>query len=502
SSVPTTPTVVSQTTSDTTPVITGTTGTGGALLSGETMTVTINGATYAVTPDASGNWSVDTETATPASGTLGTFTDGNTYQVVATVTDVAGNTATDASTDELVIMIGSNENPIAVDDNISTPEDVAVTVDVLANDSDPDADLLTVSSASSETGTVVINTDGTLTVTPPADFIGEIVVTYEVSDGRGGTATATVTVTVEEDRSLDISMEELCINDVPYVDYEVTAIGFDPTGLVALVEWVDVNGNVVQTQSNQPLSGRLLWPGAEVDANGNGVNWPGWDFVDGTWIQVEDGLRNNMSVRISVNPENTLSVSYPPATPACAAQPNNPFDEMDTDGDGIVDLDEDINGDGNPDNDDTDSDGVPDYLDEDDDGDGLLSIDEDTNEDGDFTNDDCDEDGVPNYLDADQCEFPAKVLNNVISSSSPAPYNSLQIENIEDFPNNSVQVFNRWGNKVWETKGYDNNDNAFFGLADGSGILGTSGSLPVGTYFYIVDLGTGEKLLKGFVRVE
>ncbi|MBU2915140.1 choice-of-anchor L domain-containing protein, partial [Reichenbachiella agariperforans] len=100
---PTVPTVVSQVTSDTTPVISGTTGTGAALSGDENMRVTVNGATYNVTPDASGNWSIDTETAPAISGTLGTFTDGNTYPVVATVTDVAGNTATDASTDELVI---------------------------------------------------------------------------------------------------------------------------------------------------------------------------------------------------------------------------------------------------------------------------------------------------------------------------------------------------------------------------------------------------------------
>ncbi|UXX79707.1 choice-of-anchor L domain-containing protein [Reichenbachiella carrageenanivorans] len=533
---PTAPTVNTLTSNDTAPVITGTTGTGSALPAGETMTVEVNGATYNVTPDASGNWSVDTANDTPAMGTLGTFDDGSIYQVVATVTDAAGNTTTDGSTDEIVI--NTNNNPVTVEDVVSTNEDQAITIDILANDFDPDIDPLIVTSASSDIGAVIINSNGTITVTPPVDYIGEIVVAYEISDGRGGTAVGSAKVTVLEDRSLDITMEEQCINDVPYVDYEVTALGFDPAGLTALVEWVNASGNVVQTLTNQPMSGRLLWPGAEVDSNGNGVNWPGWDFVDGTWVQVEDGLRNGMNVRISVNPENTLTVSYPPATPACAAQPINPFDTLDTDGDGVVDIDEDANDDGNLDNDDTDGDGTPDYKDEDDDGDGLFTIDEDldqdgdptnddidgdgipnfldsdddgdnlsslaedTNGDGDLTNDDCDQDGIPNYLDADQCELPAKVLNNVISSSSPAPYNSLQIDNIEDFPSNTVQIFNRWGNKVWETKGYDNNGNAFFGTADGSGILGSNGSLPVGTYFYIVDLGSGQELLKGFVRVQ
>ncbi|MEP4669376.1 MAG: hypothetical protein ABJZ91_11180, partial [Cyclobacteriaceae bacterium] len=96
--LPATPTVDALLSNSTTPTITGTTGTGAALAAGETMEVTVNGATYTVTPDASGNWSVDTGSDTPSSGTLGTFSDGNTYQVVATVTDDAGNTSTDTST--------------------------------------------------------------------------------------------------------------------------------------------------------------------------------------------------------------------------------------------------------------------------------------------------------------------------------------------------------------------------------------------------------------------
>lgn len=74
---------------------------------------------------------------------------------------------------------------------------------------------------------------------------------------------------------------------------------------------------------------------------------------------------------------------------------------FDSDGDGLLDTEEDYNGDGNFDNDDTDGDGIPDYLDTDDDGDGLLTADEDSNGDGDLLNDDADGDGVPDYLQPD-----------------------------------------------------------------------------------------------------
>jgi hypothetical protein len=75
--------------------------------------------------------------------------------------------------------------------------------------------------------------------------------------------------------------------------------------------------------------------------------------------------------------------------------------KADHDNDGILSIFEDLDGDGNVNNDDTDEDGVPNYLDIDDDGDGILTKDEDANNDGDPTNDDTDGDGTADYLDPD-----------------------------------------------------------------------------------------------------
>jgi outer membrane protein OmpA-like peptidoglycan-associated protein len=77
------------------------------------------------------------------------------------------------------------------------------------------------------------------------------------------------------------------------------------------------------------------------------------------------------------------------------------FEDPDDDGDGIPTALEDLDGDGDPTNDDSDGDGIPNYLDEDDDNDGVLTKFEDVDGDGDPTNDDTDGDGIPNYLDAD-----------------------------------------------------------------------------------------------------
>jgi len=77
---------------------------------------------------------------------------------------------------------------------------------------------------------------------------------------------------------------------------------------------------------------------------------------------------------------------------------------VDDDNDGIPSILEDINGNGDLTDDDTDGDGIPNYLDADDDGDNVLTEDEnpDPNDDGDLSDAlDTDSDGIPNYLDED-----------------------------------------------------------------------------------------------------
>ena len=59
---PDAPTVTALTTNSTVPTIAGTSGTGAALNTGEILSVVVNGATYEVTPDGSGAWSLDLAT--------------------------------------------------------------------------------------------------------------------------------------------------------------------------------------------------------------------------------------------------------------------------------------------------------------------------------------------------------------------------------------------------------------------------------------------------------
>ncbi|WP_396635003.1 gliding motility-associated C-terminal domain-containing protein [Maribacter sp. R86514] len=63
---------------------------------------------------------------------------------------------------------------------------------------------------------------------------------------------------------------------------------------------------------------------------------------------------------------------------------------------------------------------------------------------------------------------------------------SFLIQNIESYPNNTVEVYNRWGVSVYKMSGYDNVSNLFKGLSDGRATIDKDSKLPVGVYFYVI----------------
>jgi gliding motility-associated-like protein len=69
------------------------------------------------------------------------------------------------------------------------------------------------------------------------------------------------------------------------------------------------------------------------------------------------------------------------------------------------------------------------------------------------------------------------------------------ITGIEYYPKNTFLIFNRWGNKVFETYAYLNTWNGTSNL----GVTVGTDELPVGTYFYILDLGDGSDIYKGTI---
>ena len=96
-----------------------------------------------------------------------------------------------------IYLRATNVGPLASDDTASTAAGTAVTLPVLANDTDGDGDVLRLwSTTQGANGSVVKNSNGTLTYTPKAGFTGSDTFTYTVADGQGGQDTASVNVTV------------------------------------------------------------------------------------------------------------------------------------------------------------------------------------------------------------------------------------------------------------------------------------------------------------------
>ena len=92
----------------------------------------------------------------------------------------------------------TNNSPVAKDDKASTTQKVAVTIPVLANDSDEDKDALTIVMFSQPKHGVVTRNGETLTYTPKGRFTDEDSFTYTISDHHGGTDEADVHVDVSK----------------------------------------------------------------------------------------------------------------------------------------------------------------------------------------------------------------------------------------------------------------------------------------------------------------
>lgn len=78
-----------------------------------------------------------------------------------------------------------------------------------------------------------------------------------------------------------------------------------------------------------------------------------------------------------------------------------------------------------------------------------------------------------------------------------------EIQGIEYFEGNSITIINRWGNKVYEAKNYGINTTPKFwdGKAN-TGIRIGNEDLSTGTYFYVLDLGNGEKPIAGSIYLD
>jgi gliding motility-associated-like protein len=99
-----------------------------------------------------------------------------------------------------------------------------------------------------------------------------------------------------------------------------------------------------------------------------------------------------------------------------------------------------------------------------------------------------DNNGIPDYLELN---------NHVLSEDDLEIFNSMTINGddlndvfvirgIEQYPNNKVIIYNRWGVEVYNVEGYGQDNKFFRGISEGRVTVSQSAELPKGTYFYIV----------------
>jgi len=146
---------------------------------------------------------------------------------------------------------------------------------------------------------------------------------------------------------------------------------------------------------------------------------------------------------------------------------------------------------------DADGDGIPNQQDTDSDNDGISDAMEfDSNGDG-MGFDDCDGDGVPNFLDADVCDLEAAT---VLTPDNDGNNDYWVIPGVQQFPGTHVVIFSRLGLKVYENTDYQNN---FDGRANTNTYLNNAEEiLPSGTYFYYVRMGgTSSQEFNGYLYI-
>ena len=408
----------------------------------------------------------------------------------------------------------------AIDDAVTTTGNTPVTIDVFVNDNDlPTSGAFTTTNPSN--GTVVINDNGTpdpsdddLTYTPNTGYIGIDTFTYTICDLLGNCSTATVTIVVSNSLDLDAdddgildSFEDLNLDNDN--DPSTDSTDSDGDGIPDYLD-IDSDDDGIPDNVEAQTTADYIAPYG-VDENGNGLDDAyersgqlGIFPIDTDEDSLPDYLdedSDNDNVPDYIEGHDANHDGIPDVTLIGSDKDNDGLDDA---FEGVTQLDIDVNDEINdPYNDlpNADGDAESDYRDIDDDNDGIDTIDEDLNADNNYANDDSNGNGIPEYLEPNVTEEEIEVFN-VITPNGDGIHDVLRISGLENYPVNTIRIYNRWGVLVYTTHAYNTEGNVFKGTSEGRVTVQADNSLPVGTYFYILDYedATGNtKSLSGYL---
>jgi len=244
-----------------------------------------------------------------------TFTPVHNYNgpvPVATYTATDGTLSTTATLTLNVTPV--NDPPVAGNDIASTPINTPVTIAVLANDTDPEGDPLTVSRpllADPAQGTVSVNPDGTLHFTPANNLTGPVTITYTVTDPSGASDTATVTVNVGNNTPPDSADKTVgTLEDTPYVlsraDFAFSDADAGQTLNAVRIDTLPANGSLLL--NGTPIAAGALVSPADIAAghlsfvpaaDGNGAPYASFTFSVQDTGGAFDSAPNTLTVNVS-----------------------------------------------------------------------------------------------------------------------------------------------------------------------------------------------------------
>jgi gliding motility-associated-like protein len=89
----------------------------------------------------------------------------------------------------------------------------------------------------------------------------------------------------------------------------------------------------------------------------------------------------------------------------------------------------------------------------------------------------------PVLVKINECDV---TVYNFVSVDNDSLNEIFMIDGITFYPENNVQIFNRWGVLVYEINGYNNSDKSFGGKSEGRVTVEANSNLPEGTYYYVI----------------
>jgi VCBS repeat-containing protein len=185
-----------------------------------------------------------------------------------------------------------NDAPVAANDSYSTNEDTALNVSapgLLGNDLDVDGDSITsVLVTNVSHGTLTLNSNGSFTFTPAANYNGTDSFTYKVSDGNLGSNTVTVSITVNT------------VNDAPVAVNDSATIAKNGSGVIfILTNDTDIEGDsLTVTNFTQPAHGTVTY--STKNKNFRYIPARGFTGTDTFTYTISDGHGGSATATVTI----------------------------------------------------------------------------------------------------------------------------------------------------------------------------------------------------------